>query len=102
MEDIDDLDVFDVRDCVSGIAKMFYVVLKTFIMLLPDGLQGLCCRWMLVHALEVANDMAHSWSHEVIEHSGKLISHDLVASVNTVGRKLAFTRSSPPVASMTV
>jgi hypothetical protein len=25
-------------------------------MLLPDGLQGLCCRWMLVRALEVFNE----------------------------------------------
>jgi hypothetical protein len=47
-------------------------------------------------------NMAHSWSHEVIDTLGKLMSHDLVALVNAVGKKLAFTRSSPPVASMTV
>jgi hypothetical protein len=32
---------------------MFHVVLETLIMLLPDGLQGLCSRWALVRALEV-------------------------------------------------
>jgi hypothetical protein len=47
-------------------------------------------------------NMAHSWSHEVIDPLGKLMSHDLAAPVNAVGRKLAFTRSSPPVATMTV
>jgi hypothetical protein len=46
--------------------------------------------------------MAHSWSHKVIDPSGKLMSHDLTMPVNVVGRKLAFTRSSPPTASMTV
>jgi hypothetical protein len=33
---------------------------------------------------------------------GKLMSHDLAAPINAVCRKLAFTRSSPPAASMTV
>jgi hypothetical protein len=47
-------------------------------------------------------NMAHSWSHEVIDPSGKLMSHDLVVPVNVVGRKLVFTRLSPPAASMTV
>jgi hypothetical protein len=32
----------------------------------------------------------------VIDPSGKLTSHDLVTPVNVVGRKLAFTQSSPP------
>jgi hypothetical protein len=36
-------------------------------------------------------NMAHNWSHEVIDHLGKLMSHDLAAPVNTIGRKLAFT-----------
>jgi hypothetical protein len=44
MEDIDDLDVLDVWDSVPGIAEMFHIIWETFIMLLPDGLQGLCCR----------------------------------------------------------
>jgi hypothetical protein len=30
------------------------------------------------------------------------VSHDLAAPDNVVGRKLAFTQSSPPAASMTV
>jgi hypothetical protein len=47
-------------------------------------------------------NMAHSWSHEVTDPSGKLMSHDLAALVNAMGRKLAFTRSSPSAASMTV
>jgi hypothetical protein len=46
--------------------------------------------------------MAHSWSHEVIDPSGKLMSHDLAAPVNAVGKKLAFTRLSPLVASMMI
>jgi hypothetical protein len=45
-------------------------------------------------------NMAHSWSQEVVDLSGKLMSHDLATAVNTVGRKLAFTRSSLPTASM--
>jgi hypothetical protein len=36
-------------------------------------------------------NMAHSWSQEVIEPLGKLMSHDLPAPVNVVGKKLAFT-----------
>jgi hypothetical protein len=55
-EGIDDLDVLDIRDSVPGIAETFHVVLKTLIMLLADGLQGLCCRWTLVRALEVPNE----------------------------------------------
>jgi hypothetical protein len=47
-------------------------------------------------------NMAHNWPQEVIDPSAKLMSHDLAASVNVVGKKLAFTQSSPPTASMTV
>jgi hypothetical protein len=46
--------------------------------------------------------MAHSWSYEVTDPLGKLMSHDLAAPINAVSRKLAFTRSSPLAASMTV
>jgi hypothetical protein len=46
-------------------------------------------------------NMAHSWPHEVIDPSGKLMSYDLVALVNAVGRKLAFTQSSPLATSIT-
>jgi hypothetical protein len=31
-----------------------------------------------------------------------LISHDLATPDNAIGRKFAFTRSSPPAASMTI
>jgi hypothetical protein len=56
VEGIDDLDVLDVRDSIPGIAEIFYVIPETFIMLLPDGLQSLCYKWMLVHALEVPDE----------------------------------------------
>jgi hypothetical protein len=55
-ENIDDFDVLNVRDSVSGIAKMFYVLTEAFIMLLLDGLQSFCCRWTLIRALEVVNE----------------------------------------------
>jgi hypothetical protein len=48
---IDDLDVLDVWDDISGIGKTFHVVPETLIMLLPDGLQGLSSRRMLVRVL---------------------------------------------------
>jgi hypothetical protein len=56
VEGIDDLDVLDIWDSVPGIAETFHVVPETLIMLLPDSLQGLCCRWALVRALEVSNE----------------------------------------------
>jgi hypothetical protein len=55
-EGIDDLDVLDVQDNISGVAEIFHVVLKTFTMLLSDGPQGLCCRRTLIYALEVPNE----------------------------------------------
>jgi hypothetical protein len=54
MEGIDDLDVLDIR--VPGISEMFHVVSETLIMLLSNGIQGLCCRWMLICAMEVPNE----------------------------------------------
>jgi hypothetical protein len=56
MEGIDDLNVLNVRRIIPGIAEIFYIVPETFIMLLTDYLQGLCCRWMLVRALEVPDE----------------------------------------------
>jgi hypothetical protein len=53
---IDDLDVLDVRDSISGIAETFHVVLETFIMFLSDGLQGLCCRQTPVCPLKVPDE----------------------------------------------
>jgi hypothetical protein len=37
-EDIDDLDVLNIRDSVPDIAEIFHIVSETLIMLLPDGL----------------------------------------------------------------
>jgi hypothetical protein len=53
---IDDLDVLDIRDSIPNITETFHVVPETLIMLLPDGLQGLYCRWTLVRALKVSNE----------------------------------------------
>jgi hypothetical protein len=53
---IDNLDVLDIRYSVPGIVEMFHVDPKTLIMLLPDGLQGLYCRWTLICALKVPNE----------------------------------------------
>jgi hypothetical protein len=47
-------------------------------------------------------NMAHSWSQELMDPLGRLMSHDLAVLVNAVGRKLALTRSSPLAAPMTV
>jgi hypothetical protein len=51
VEGIDDLNVLDIRDSVSGIAEIFHVVPEALIMLLPNGLESLSSRWMLVHTL---------------------------------------------------
>jgi hypothetical protein len=56
MKGIDDLDILDIRDSIPNITETFYVVPETLIMLLPDGLQGLYCRWTLVRALKVSNE----------------------------------------------
>jgi hypothetical protein len=55
-EGIDDLDVLDVRDSILGIAEIFHVVQDAFIMLLPDSLEILSGRWMLVRALKVLDE----------------------------------------------
>jgi hypothetical protein len=56
VEGVDYLDVLDVRDSISNIAEMFHVVLEAFIMLLPNGLESLNSRWMLICALEVLDE----------------------------------------------
>jgi hypothetical protein len=53
---IDDFDVLDAWDSVSGIVEMFYVVLEALIMLLLDGLQGLYGRRTLVCSLKVLDE----------------------------------------------
>jgi hypothetical protein len=44
------------KDSILGIAETFHVISKAFIMLLLDGLQGFSYGWMLVCALEVADE----------------------------------------------
>jgi hypothetical protein len=56
VEGVDYLDVLDVRDSIPNIAEMFHVVLEAFIMLLPNGLESLNSRWMLIRALEVLDE----------------------------------------------
>jgi hypothetical protein len=56
MEVVDDLDVLDVWDAISGIAETLDIIVKTLIMLLLDGLEGLGSRWMLIGALEVFDE----------------------------------------------
>jgi hypothetical protein len=55
-EGVNDLDVLDVWDVVSSIAKMLDIITKTLIMLLLDGLEGLGSRQMLIGALEVLDE----------------------------------------------
>jgi hypothetical protein len=55
-EGVNNLDVLDVRDAISGIAKTLDVITETLIMLLLDGLEGLDGRWMLKGALEVPDE----------------------------------------------
>jgi hypothetical protein len=55
-EGVDDLDVLDIWDGISGIAEIFHVVPEALIMLLFDGLQSLNSRWTLVCALEVPDE----------------------------------------------
>jgi hypothetical protein len=56
MEDVNDLDVLDVWDVVSGIAKMLDIITETLIILLLDGLEGLSSRRTLIGALEVPDE----------------------------------------------
>jgi hypothetical protein len=56
VEDVDDLDVLDIRDSVPSIAKIFHVVSEALVMLLPDSLESLSSRWMLMRALEVFDE----------------------------------------------
>jgi hypothetical protein len=102
MENINNLDVLDVRDAISGIAEMLDIITETLIMLLLDGLEGLGSRWTLICALEVPDEHGTQLVPGVNGPFGKLMSHDLVAPDNAVGKKLIFTRSSPPTASMMV
>jgi hypothetical protein len=55
-KDVNNLNVLDVRDTVSGIAKIHDIITETLIMLLLDGLKGLGSRWTLVGALKVSDE----------------------------------------------
>jgi hypothetical protein len=43
-EGVNDLDVLDVRDAISSIAEMLYIIVEALITLLLDGLEGLGSR----------------------------------------------------------
>jgi hypothetical protein len=55
-EGINNLDVLDVWDAISGIAEMLDIIMETLIMLLLDGLEGLGGRWTLIGTLEVPDE----------------------------------------------
>jgi hypothetical protein len=56
MEGVNNLDVRDVQDVISGITEMLDIITETLIMLLLDGLEGLGGRWTLIGALKVPNE----------------------------------------------
>jgi hypothetical protein len=56
MEGVNDLNVLNVRDVISGIAEMLDIIVKTLIMLLLDGLEGLGSRRTPIGALEVPDE----------------------------------------------
>jgi hypothetical protein len=55
-EGVNNLDVLDVRNVVSGIAEMLDIITKTLIMLLLDGLESLSGRWALIGDLKVPDE----------------------------------------------
>jgi hypothetical protein len=55
-EGVNNLDVLDIRDVISGIAETLNIIMKTLIVLLLDGLEGLDGRWTLIGALEVPDE----------------------------------------------
>jgi hypothetical protein len=56
MEGINNLDVLDVWDTISGIVETLDIITETLIMLLLDGLEGLSSRQTLRGALEVSDE----------------------------------------------
>jgi hypothetical protein len=52
-EVVNDLDVLNVWDAISGIAETLDIITETVIMLLLDSLEGLGSRRTLIGALEV-------------------------------------------------
>jgi hypothetical protein len=55
-EGVDDLDVLDVRDSIPSVAETFHVVPEALIILLPDGLESLNSRWILIRVVKVPNE----------------------------------------------
>jgi hypothetical protein len=55
-EGINNFNVLDVRDTISGIAETLDIITETLIMLLLDCLEGLGSRRTLIGALEVPNE----------------------------------------------
>jgi hypothetical protein len=55
-EGVNNLNVLDVQDVISGIAEMLDIITETLIVLLLDGLEGLGGRWTLIGALEVPDE----------------------------------------------
>jgi hypothetical protein len=55
-EGVNNLDVLDVWDVISGITEMLNIITETLIVLLLDGLEGLGGRWTLIGALEVPDE----------------------------------------------
>jgi hypothetical protein len=53
---VNDLNVLDVRDAVSGIAEILDIISETLIMLLLDVLEGLSGRRKLIGALEAPDE----------------------------------------------
>jgi hypothetical protein len=55
-EGVNNLNVLDVRDTVSDIAETLDIIMKTLIMLLLDGLEGLGSKRMLIGVVKVPNE----------------------------------------------
>jgi hypothetical protein len=56
MEGVNNLDVLNIQDVISGIAETLDIIMETLIMLLLDGLEGLGGRWTLIGALKVPDE----------------------------------------------
>jgi hypothetical protein len=56
MEDVNDFDVLDVWDAISGIVETLDIITETLIMLLLNGLEGLDNRRTLIGALKVLDE----------------------------------------------
>jgi hypothetical protein len=55
-EGVNNFDVLDIRDAISGIVETLDIITETLIMLLLDGLEGLGGRWTLIGGLEVPDE----------------------------------------------